>query len=185
MYVYNCDKLIVKGEDSVSQSIQRIGRIASTTTMEMLMFMLITIILLPWMTYSRVRVDAYSRSLNFWLNEKCKENGWLKNEHVILLQVQCIHTASLFWHTHQAQWHPTHQLSSHVKFTQCADRQRSSHVCCVSLPVCASMHNVWVQVCTVRQCVCLSVWMWVWDSMCIVSLRMSRMDITLGEHHTQ
>lgn len=59
----------------------------------------------------------------------------VKNEHAILLQVQSIHTASLFWHTHQAQRHPTHQLSSHVKFTQCADRQTNTHVCCVR--VCA------------------------------------------------
>lgn len=112
--------------------------------------------------YSAVQVALYSRCLNFWLNEKCKETGWLKNEHAILLQVQCIHTASLFWQTHQAQWHPTHQLSSHVKFTQCADRQTNSHVCCVRICLCVCLHmHVWVQgcasvaVCTVCQCVCL------------------------------
>ena len=129
--------------------------ITSTTTTEILMFMLITVILLSWMTTIWIKVQnllySLSRCLHFWLNEKCKENGCLKNEHAILLQVQCFHTASLFWHTHQAQWHPTHQLSAHVKFTQCADRQRSSHICCVSLPACVPQ----CMMCE-SKCVCLS-----------------------------
>lgn len=128
---------------------------------------------------------SLSRCLNFWLNEMQRE--WmLKNEHAILIQVQCIHTASLFWQTHQAQWHPTHQLSSHVKFTQCADRQRSSHICCESLPACVPQCMMCESKCVLYFSVYawVSVWMWVWDSMCIVSLRMSGMDVMLGEHHT-
>lgn len=84
----------------------------------------------------RVKGVLYRRCLSFCLNGTFKETGWFKNEHAILLQVQCIHTASLFWHTHQAQPHPTHQLSSHVKFTQGADRQTHNPVCCVHFSVC-------------------------------------------------
>lgn len=122
-----------------------------------------------------VQVGLRSTCLNFWLNEKCKETGWLKNEHAILFQVQCIHTASLLWHTHQAEWHPTHQLSSHVKFTQCADRQKNSLVCCVHICfciyVCVHMRQ---KVCV---CSCLYCMPMFCEKMCTVSLRMSRMDV--------
>lgn len=92
--------------------------------------------------YLRCKINSagwlglYSRCLDLWLNGKFKETGWLKNEHAILLQVQRIHTASVFWHTHQAQRHPTHQLSSHVKFTQSADRQANADVCCTCASAC-------------------------------------------------
>lgn len=116
--------------------------------------------------------------------------GRLKKEHVILLQVQCIHTASLFWQTHQEQCHPTHQLSSHVKFTQWANRLESATlvVCiCVCVCICLCMCCICtcmliqgrfsVAVCTSRRCVCL------WEQ--FINLRMSRMDVMLGEHLTQ
>lgn len=44
------------------------------------------------------------------------------------------HRRPVLAHT-QAQPHPTHQLSSHVKFTQCADRKTNSRVCCVRFGV--------------------------------------------------
>lgn len=97
-----------------------------------------------------------------WMQNSKRPDG-LKNEHAILLQVQCIHTVSLFWHTHQAQRHPTHQLSSHAKFTQCADRQTNTRLCCVcsrihvcvSTCLCESRGCGSVVVCTVCQSVCL------------------------------
>lgn len=48
-----------------------------------------------------IRTTEFMQRLVMYLNEKCKETGKIKNERAILLQVQCIHTAFLFWHTHR------------------------------------------------------------------------------------
>ena len=97
-----------------------------------------------------------------------RPGGCLKNEHAILLQVQCIHTASLFWHTHThththtqlAQPHPTHQLSSHAKFTQADEQPRplSAH-CAFCVYVCVQG----VYVCGCLYCTPMS---YAWQDMC-------------------
>lgn len=119
--------------------------------------------------------------LHFCAWMKNANKGWMAKKRTCHFTSGSAHSHSLpvlGKHTRQ-EWHPTHQLSSHVKFTQCADRQRSSHVCCVS--ICLCMH-VWV--CGCLYCMCLR------PSVCLrgrllLVLRMSRMDVILGEHLTQ
>lgn len=114
---------------------------------------------------SMVRVGLHCMCLDFWLNIKCKETGWFKKMNMPFYFRFSAFTASLFWHTHQAEWHPTHQLSAHVKFTQCADRQKNSRrllcVCafasaCMCPHACVSPRECvcgWLSVCTTCQCV--------------------------------